>query len=462
MLAKSVFFFLLIGSLVSCDVALLAKSQTTEQNPGVYDPDYEGRETKTFYAMNTQTEKTYSITAVHLAENEYCTVYGELSAAISLDTAESIADEFKKNIHPLITKAFGDFREYLGDKDFGQYDKLTLFLLDIRDGYDATTNPSYVAGYFYPGDMYRRSQRASSNEAALLYLDVNPGKIDTDFFSAVAHEFQHLINYSIRMNQQGGDGNINVNPQNTWVDEGLASAAEYLYSGRHIEKKIDYFNFDAERRFSSGDTFFVWKGLFEDYCTVYLFFQWLRIQADGDPAIYKDIINSKDLDYRAVTGAAAKYIDGQFEDWETLLEYWLLANYVNASEGHLGYNNEISTEIRALHADRHSLAPGEGVFSYLDGTGFTPKSQSGSHIRYFGVTQAGELIDSPEGVFPSGQTGRILTFNANKQTGAPSEYGYLTGKVEPFQRRASDGAARGVLPVQGPWPIDIPPAFFLE
>ncbi|MDR2246120.1 MAG: hypothetical protein LBE17_05520 [Treponema sp.] len=405
--------------------------------------------------------KVYSVTAVHLAENEYCTVYGEPGAGISLDTAESIADEFKKNIHPHITEAFGDFREYLGDKDFGQYDKLTLFLLDIRDGYDSITNPSYVAGYFHPWDMYRRSQRASSNEAALLYLDVNPGKIDTDFFSAIAHEFQHLINYSIRMNQQGGDGNINVKPQDTWVDEGLASAAEYLYSRRHVEKKIDYFNADAERSFSRGDTFFVWQSMFEDYCTVYLFFQWLRIQAGGDPAIYKDIINSKYLDYRTVTSAAAKYIDGQFEDWETLLEYWLLANYVNALEGHLGYNNEISTEILASHAIGLSLAPGEGVFSYLDGTGFTPKLQSGA-IRYLGVTQAGELIGSQEGVFPSGPKGRILTFNANKKNGASSEYGYLTGKPEPSHLRAIDGAPRKALPAQGPRPIDIPPAFFLE
>ncbi|MDR2740815.1 MAG: hypothetical protein LBB98_01490 [Treponema sp.] len=438
-------------------------------------PDYEGRETRTFSALNTETNKRYTVNAVHLAENDYCIVYGDPSAGISFETAKNIASGFEDGVYPVITDAFGDFREHLGDKNFGQYAKLTLLLMDIKDGYNSTTNSSYIAGYFYPGDMYNKKTLSYSNETALLYMDISPGNPKGDeFLSVVAHEFQHLINFSIRMKQQ--DGGLKVKPQNTWIDEGLASAAEYLYGKKQIQNKIDYFNDDKGNDFSGGDTFLTWDSQYEDYCTVYLFFQWLRIQADGKQEIYKDIINSKHLDYRAVTGAAAKHIDGQFDDWETLLSYWLLANHVNAAEGALGYNGEITTKIRAITGKRVSLAPGEGVFSYLDGNGFTPSDQPiGSHIRYLGVTQAGELISATGGVFPSGKTGRILTFNANTESKARStqtdskwsqevagisETGYLTGNAKPLPRTVE--GARQAASAQGPYPIDIPPSFFLE
>jgi hypothetical protein len=456
-------------------VPLNSKNLAENSDPSVYNPDYEGRETRSFYALNTETNTQYTVSAVHLAENEYCVIYGEPGARISLETAEKIVSEFETRIFLVITGVFGDFRENLGDRGFGRYGKLTLFLLDIKDGYNARTNPSYIAGYFSPKDMYSRTTLSYSNEAAILYLDVNPGRPDNgEFFSTIAHEFQHLINFSLRIKQQGG--NTIANPQNTWIDEGLASAAEYLYNRQHLQKKIDYFNNDTKNDFSRGDTFFTWDNEYKDYCAIYLFFQWLRIQARKGPEIYTDIINSGYLDYRAVTEAAAKHIDGwSAGDWETLLSYWLLANHVNASEGALGYKEEITTTIRAVTGMQVSLAPGAGVFSYLDGTGFTPLGQSGSNIRYIGVTQDGKLI-TREGLSSSTATGRLLTFNANavskargtltdrqweQEVARVSETGYLTGKSEPQSpwRAIDDGAARKPA---GPYPVDIPPAFFLE
>jgi hypothetical protein len=468
------FLFLVMASLVSCNWGpLLASKNTSDGSDGQTGlPNYDGLETGTFSALNMTTNARYTVNAVLLAENGFCAVYGERSAGASLETAENIASEFEDGVYPVIKEAFGDFREYLGDKGFGRYDKLTILLMDIKDGYNGTANSSYIAGYFYPGDMYAKQAFSYSNERALLYVDVNPGKAGSvEFFTTIAHEFQHLINFSIRMKQQGGG--LDVNPQDTWVDEGLASAAEYLYGKQHIQSKIDYFNDDYGNYFSGGDTFLIWDSEYEDYCTIYLFFQWLRIQAGGNPEIYKDIINSEYLDYRAVTEAAAKRIDGQFDDWETLLGHWLLANHVNAAEGPLGYKGEITTRIRAITRTSISLAPGEGVFSYLNGTGFSPANNSGPNIRYLGITGGGELIEAQEGVFPSGKTGRILTFNANTESKARgvqtdnkwkqevakvSETGYLTGKAEP----RTSGGARQAVPAQGPYPIDIPPAFFLE
>jgi hypothetical protein len=282
-------------------------------------------------------------------------------------------------------------------------------------------------------------------------MDVYPGKPgDEEFFNTIAHESQHLINYSIRLR----DGKTAAVPQETWIDEGLSSAAEYLYSGEHIKEKIDYFNEDKLNTFSRGTSFLNWENEYEDYCTIYLFFQWLRIH--GNTEIYKDIINSNFLDYRAVVEAAAKHIDPKFSDWETLLGHWLLANHVNAPTGSLGYEGKIKTQIRSITGlTTISLAPGAGVFSYLDGKGFTP-AQSGTNIRYLGVT-GGELI-TREGLSSSMAKGRVLTFNANTQASDAPETGSLTGKTEPVPRDIGVPQETG----QRPHPIDIPPAFLLE
>jgi hypothetical protein len=456
LLTGPAFILFLLLSLFSCAWdPLESKSLVgTPNNEGAQ--NYEGLETRSFWASDLVKGGYYTNKAVRLAENDSCIVYGEPSANISVAAAEGIASNFAEKIDQSMKDVFGDFRENLKDRGFGRYDKLILFLLDIKDEYDPIRNSSYVAGYFNPIDMYNR---AHSNEAAIIYMDVSPGNPkNDDFFNTIAHELQHLINYSIRMKQQqDGDPAKKVTPQNTWIDEGLASAAEYLYSKKHITSKIDYFNDDRENAFSRGNTFFTWDGEYEDYCTIYLFFQWLRIQAQGSPEIYKDIINSEYLDYRAVTSAAAKHINERFGDWETLLSYWFLANHVNASAGFLGYNKEFETRIRTVTGSSISLASGGGVFSYLDGTGFTLPAgvQSGPHIRYIGVTQTGELINQ-EGLSSSIAKGRLLTFNVNTTLSGVSETGYLTGKVEP---QSGIGVPRTAAP-QGPYPIDIPPAFF--
>jgi hypothetical protein len=262
------------------------------------------------------------------------------------------------------------------------------------------------------------------------------------------------------MKQDGGKTNGLVRAQETWLDEGLASAAEYVYNSGQITAKIDYFNADQGRVFARGNTFFVWDGAYSDYCSVYLFFQWLRIQSLDDIAIYRDIINSPHRNFQAVTEAAAEHIDPRFADWETLLKTWLLANHVSSKEGFLGYKNEFLTQIAAITGTSAWLAPGGGVFSFLDGNGFAePADQSKSHIRYISVTKEGILVNTAED--PLYKTGyRLLTFNANESNQAGAETGKLSGKWEPSLRPPVIMPPRQAGTPSGPYPIDIPPSWW--
>jgi hypothetical protein len=475
--------FCLLLPLFSCKWVLQESEGKTEKPGGNREPqDYTGLESRSFYAQHAVNGTQYTVNAVRLAGNENCIVYGERSANISIATAENVAKKVKDRIDPLTKDVFGDFRQNLSIRDFIVSDKLVLLLLDIKDSYEPRKNPSYIAGYFHAKDLNSLQYSPRSNTLPMIYMDVNPGvpEEDGDFFNTLVHELQHLINYSIRVAKAKSADNY-VNLQETWIDEGLASAAEYLYSERHIQDKITYFKNDSINEFARGNNFFTWDSEYIDYCSVYLFFQWLRIQADRVSGgsenqaykgweIYQEIINSEYRDYRAVTEAAKKYFnDPEFEKWEFLLSRWLLANHINAPDGFLGYNGEISVQSRAIAGYSISLAPGGGVFSLLNG-GFTAPAPSGVNIRYIGVSESGSLIDNLSGF--SGK-GRLLTFNANTQSlsvgndtpavwkdrvNAASETGYLSGQP----RAVSPGIPRTTESPRGPYPIDIPPAFLVE
>ena len=61
--------------------------------------------------------------------------------------------------------------------------------------------------------------------------------------------------------------------QDTWINEGLSSAAEYVYKGSHITDKINYYNADPNTYIAQGLNFLTWLNYYENYSTVYLFFQ---------------------------------------------------------------------------------------------------------------------------------------------------------------------------------------------
>ncbi|MBP7495319.1 MAG: hypothetical protein KA771_07475, partial [Spirochaetales bacterium] len=143
-------------------------------------------------------------------------------------------------------------------------------------------------------------------------------------------------------------------PQDTWINEGLSSAAEYLYLDSHIQWKIDYFNqmgepgseYESYNPLTDANLwgqYFVSWGVWGDplvnYSTVYLFFQWLRIQGGG-PEIYRSILIDSAVDAGAVVHAFNTKTGGSW-DWKYLFRTWLFANLLNNSTGLYGYMDDL-------------------------------------------------------------------------------------------------------------------------
>jgi hypothetical protein len=346
--------------------------------------------------------------------------------------------------------------------------QVILLLLDILDGYTASTG-GYVAGYFSSQHMMKNdSANSNSNEADMLFLDISPGEAGSDtFYATIAHELQHLIDFG------------KTTSRDLWINEGLSLSAEYLYGGQRADR-IDRYTRAEEYRLTIpyGNNFFVWDGYWEremgdslsNYITAYIFFQWLRLQARGTAiggsdgtGIYTAISDAGFGDYRDVSAAAAQ-ANSAFIDWTTLLGSWMLANWYNSPEGIFGYRGEIDLKKKyalnpAPSGQAYALDPGEGVFSPR---GSAAASSPGGNIRYSGIGSEDASAAPPDGMVGSlfqgpPQAGPyLLTFNGNTDKNGAKETGYLGSvSAEPEGLRSiqsSEGAASPAPPL-GPYPI---------
>jgi hypothetical protein len=385
-----------------------------------------------FYAYDYTRKEFYSVDARLLAENSRVMVYAEASSSLTPEDALEIAAEYSDVIQPRMEALFGDFSRYTGDE------KLSLFFLDIRDGYSGTGD-TYVSGFFNPADLYPRGQQNPySNRSSMIYLDTNPGLRSSSglevIYATIAHELQHLINFSSRNDL--GQSISNMVQQDIWIDEGLSMMAEDICRGTTSQTRIEYYNsspYFSGSRIAQGNNFFIWdQSSYDEYATAYLFFRYLQIHSgNGGVALLQDIARSSALDKKAVTAAVKKHIPELFKEfdvadsddaeWIELLRTWHLANLMNQKSGFYGYAGQckISTPWYNGSSTSSRLAPGEAVYSgSAPGVSFSGlPPDSGGVIRNSGnpAYPAGVDSDPSSHIQYSLAPGllSLLTFNVN-------------------------------------------------
>lgn len=396
-----------------------------------------------FWALNCRNNSFYRVYASLRHSGSHCEIWVEKGNNVSDSMAKDIANEFDLYIYNQMIDTFsiknengfvynydtnemvsydGTNGEVIGHNimDLGYWmtgknnKKLIILILDIQDSY-TTSNGSYVAGYFLANNFFDNQY---SNAQNIIYIDSYPGTPGSPASNTtLAHEMQHLMNFvtSYWFRHE----NVVYHPMDLWIDEGLSAAAEWVYGNaspeitdEHPADRWKWFNEDTKYFkgvkgliSSRGNNFFVWgnhekddpNAILDDYSTVYLFFQWLRLQAEyhGYNYIFRDIMNygisDTEIinDYKAVTGAASERISGYgFNDWGTLLKTWMAANYINAPGGIYGYMNDPT--LKKIKANtvyngtkNISLVSGEGVYSTIN-AGVNPSSSK--FINYAGLS----------------------------------------------------------------------------
>ena len=405
-----------------------------------------------FWAQRLDNSTWYQVTAAQVYEGEYCIIFVEdaFTDQVSAADAQLISSEFDTIIYPLITGKFGP----VSDQD--QDGKITILIMDIIDG--GSLN-SYVAGYFDANHQFSSESYLYSNEREMLFMDADPGVPgSSQFYMTIAHELQHLVNFNREyFGDEDGNGEPDQELQDTWINEGLSSAAEYLYNGGHINLKIQTYNdqiYGARNDIRNGKNFVQWDNSLANYATVYLFFQWLRIHADNDDGIYKQILEHVEPDYTAVedVGNDNTLFSGFL--WPDMLRSWFAANELNQSSGVLGYDGEITGIDPPYHTGGVSvdLGPGEGVYIDLGTPTLVAATPAGS-IDYAGLTTSPPYVDTTGGedytsqVFLSYNFNGIPTGSSETSDTLPPSVSLLPGPAESTASRSLTAAPPELVPI---------------
>jgi len=453
--------------------------------------------TRKFWAqtMGINPPQYYLVDAEQLAENSRCIIWAEKGSGVTEATATNMANAY----NTVYTKMMKYFGWETIDPDLGKVDvmqvahwiatgttsnaKLTILLLNIKDNYDGVKNISYFGGYFASMNLIKNDpkhpQLKYSNELDMIYVDTYPSVPgDPQSCATLAHEMQHLMNYvsSVAFRFDGE----NLNFMNTWIDEGLANAAEWVYLGTHPEGRWKYYIQDKSGLIKKGNNFFIWGNRdsesnyanLDDYATVYLFFQWLRLQSSDPDNMYSNIILSEFSDFHAVTEAAGgidetgsrnskKGIDAiYYDNWPLLLRDWFAANYTNSPTSRYGYKNE--KDLNTVKAPMFpggttsvTLYPGEGVYSQIQIAETLPSASGNIKYAGLGSRSSSTIPDDTKGFANSAR----LTYNIDTDIIKSSSANGSTTGVAPPSADISISSGNASLQIgsgefSGPYMVD--------
>ncbi len=143
-----------------------------------------------------------------------------------------IAETFDDLVHPVTTSTFGE------PSDIDDNGRVVIFYTRAVNELTQPHSSSYVGGYYYGGDLKPSTGDQAcegSNEGEFFYMlvpdpegEVNENQRSKAFvaektISVLAHEFQHLINFSRRVFV-----NDALVAEAIWLNEGLSHIAEEL------------------------------------------------------------------------------------------------------------------------------------------------------------------------------------------------------------------------------------------
>ncbi|MCB9435045.1 MAG: immune inhibitor A [Ardenticatenaceae bacterium] len=173
---------------------------------------------------------------------------------------------------------------------------------------------SNIAAAFYLSDEYTQTVNPFSNEREILYVNLDAVTINSDdYFAAVAHELQHLIQWHTDSNED------------LWLNEGLSELAVHL-NGLPTNRERAYVRQTDLPLTALSQEPEVAEG---HYAAAFLFAAYFfdRFGAEATQALVRDGENGR-FSLNTLLAPHALTFDDLFADW-------LVANYLNGIEqGH--------------------------------------------------------------------------------------------------------------------------------
>ncbi|RYL95168.1 hypothetical protein EWI07_03885 [Sporolactobacillus sp. THM7-4] len=335
-------------------------------------------DSKLFWVSNLQTNEDYQLNATLLYSGSHSNVWVN-DNQITPEEAAQLGQEFDNHIHRVDTENFGN------ESDVDGNGKVNILCYDIQDGFSGSGG--YIAGYFYPGDLYNVPD---SNHSEIFYIDTYPlmGFGSTKDVSAadstLAHEFQHMINYNQKVFVQG------KKEMDTWMNEGLSMAAEQIYSGHALNDRIDYYNYDSS--IANGQSLLYWDysgDTLANYSLSYLFMQYLKIQCGQGDHVFKELIDDPNSDDQAIQDLIRKYINPNLTFGQFMTDF-REALYLKQSTGLFGFHGDPGfngIQQRIYSGSSLNLRGGGAIVKLLDPSSIP--TDKGSDITYTDLSDSG-------------------------------------------------------------------------
>lgn len=310
-----------------------------------------------------------------VAQGKFCNVYIErgkenLYGAGSAEIFAQIVKNFDEKVFPSVCRWFGKPQIPAG---FNLADeRVFIFLVDIYDRF----SEGYVAGYFDHRDI----EGLFGNQKPVFFMDIDPNEPgDPDdksnpFYRTLAHEFQHMVNYSIQL--------ANGQPeQERWLDEGFSMFSEYVFSGEtgrddarippspHFERFLE--NPRVNLISNSRESWFMEDSLFRQYGASFMFVAYLVEKYGGEtPSMAQQF--TRELVRTGPKGCAGlnlllNSVGTSFNEVFINFSLALMVDDVRSGNGLWGFNDKIrsfgrAAEILPLKISRYYAASGEDSF----------------------------------------------------------------------------------------------------
>lgn len=222
-------------------------------------------------------------------------VWVEQGMNVSGDTVNAVIAYFDGTVYPTVTTNFAANYDANGDGRTA----IVIFA--------GQTSSTYIAGYMSIADFY--SNAANSNRWDGIYLNGAhmshlPGS--AAFNNTLAHEFQHLCNFSRNVIvEHGGDYNYMMY---TWIDEGLSENAGAMCAGLSSNySRITHYATDDDIR-KGNRSVAIWESSLDNYDLVYIFMGYLRGRF-GDSILRAIIERNDDANSNGTCGLNAVLCD---------------------------------------------------------------------------------------------------------------------------------------------------------
>lgn len=283
------------------------------------------------------TGATVEVKKVAAGEHAYFFCQKDKVHLVTDDQWRQLADLFDCHYSAMIS-VFGS----PADSDNNEKVVITYFdMIGIMgEDYKDTT------GFFFPGDLYDSiwdswGEELTGNKMDVINMNLlwnydenSEIQICEDIMkNTIVHEFQHLINES----QRQFTGKTSME---TWINEGLAQAAERLCFGHEsLAYRVDSFNKDEDCAIRDGLSLTCWGLSVLNYSLSDLFIQYIRLQSGIDVEIYKKIIDHQYGDYRAIESVVIS-ANGSFSSYRDIIRGFYTANLLQNQNGVFSYSAE--------------------------------------------------------------------------------------------------------------------------